>query len=835
MSRLNKFLTIICCKWYVNCTTSLPTFYYALNSKREISVKTLRRLEKTAVKVRKKELDCLFWESCLHLQLCLDFLKFNLPKLKPYENFNKWYKAAVQKSLEVAKGDRKKEKGKLQTLQSTVYSTLSFLEKQKLIHLVKKRCKTYEEEITTIHDSKLLNMWIRQRPRSPDCITNLSNKELTVEEKNVLYRGLNHHILPKKLRSHDLKVAIEKICNPNKDNVNTLDRVYLPSSLKDEIKSVTRNFLNSAKHICSSKTNQNFHRTMNNLAKDRNIAIVKYDKGNGVCILPREMYLSKLDDIVHDSTKFVEVPPSKRKNARHPLFRNEIKTELKDCLTVAERRRITPSGCAIGKMYGTCKVHKKDYPIRPIVSMIQTPEYELAKYLDKIIKPYLPSKHSISSNKEFLDKIRKVKHQEQDYCISFDAVSLFTNVPLNETITWIANRMFDSQQATKPPMEKASLVKLLKIATGGMFSHRDKVFQQCDGVAMGNPLAPTLANFFLGELEYELFDQSNVDTDYPTFYTRYVDDIFCIFNKNSKFEAFLSKLNLLHPNLRFTHEYGGNNMPFLDTRIELSANGPESTIYRKPTNTNVVMHYDSVAPTAWKTGLVKWFLHRADTVCSNKTALNAEIENLKNIFLQNGYPNEVIVRIKNQLGKKDQQSESSSASDKSEATHESDETKRTSVFKIPYLGKISEVFGRKIKKLIKSPNHDTRVVYQTTKVKDAFQLKDRVPMELQSRVVYEFTCPGDPDVRYIGHTNRNFRDRYLEHVRGGSAISDHIAACQECNNKGVTMNDFAILKKCRHKNDTPKFESLLIKERDPILNRQLVKPGHKQYTLAVFD
>ena len=108
-------------------------------------------------------------------------------------------------------------------------------------------------------------------------------------------------------------------------------------------------------------------------------------------------------------------------------------------------------------------------------------------------------------------------------------------------------------------------------------------------------------------------------------------------------------------------------------------------------------------------------------------------------------------------------------------------------------------------------------------------------MELQSRVVYEFTCRGNPDVRYIGHTNRNFRDRYLEHVRGGSAISDHIAACQECNNKGVTMNDFAILKKCRHKNDTPKFESLLIKERDPILNRQLVKPGHKQYTLAVFD
>ena len=126
-------------------------------------------------------------------------------------------------------------------------------------------------------------------------------------------------------------------------------------------------------------------------------------------------------------------------------------------------------------------------------------------------------------------------------------------------------------------------------------------------------------------------------------------------------------------------------------------------------------------------------------------------------------------------------------------------------------------------------------MYETTRVCDAFQLKDTVPKELQAKVVYEFTCRGDPDVKYIGHTNRTLKERYLEHVRGESAVSDHIANCNACEHKGVTLDDFRVLKRCRYKRDTPKFEALLIKEKDPSLNRQLTKPGGKQYTLAIFD
>ena len=370
-----------------------------------------------------------------------------------------------------------------------------------------------------------------------------------------------------------------------------------------------------------------------------------------------------------------------------------------------------------------------------------------------------------------------------------------------------------------------------------MFSHRGKIYQQLDGVAMGNPLAPTMANFLLGKLEDKFFEPTTIDDDYPAFYTRYVDDIFCVFRKNADYLKFLSKLNSLHPNLEFTYELGGDNMPFLNTEVKLSSSGLESTIFRKHTNTDVVLNYKAIAPITWKSGLIKCFLHRADVVCSNEKTRNDEINNLKDIFAQNGYPPQFFDKTKTEFENKRKVEKEKSEKNKNtnDDNNKQDDKKYKHILKIPYVGRISEVYGRRIKRLMKTVDQEIRLVYGTTKVSDALHLKDPIPQDLQAKVVYQFTCRGDPNIQYIGHTNRTLKERYLENVRGGTAISDHITQCQSCDIKGVTMDDFKVLKRCRNKRDTPKFEALFIKEKDPVLNRQLVKPGGKQYTLVIFD
>ena len=88
--------------------------------------------------------------------------------------------------------------------------------------------------------------------------------------------------------------------------------------------------------------------------------------------------------------------------------------------------------------------------------------------------------------------------------VSFYVCFLFTNVSLQETIDLISNCVYSKDLKKIPPFEKKGFRKMLKFATSGLFLYKKALkglFRQVDGVALGSPLGPLLANFFLGHLE----------------------------------------------------------------------------------------------------------------------------------------------------------------------------------------------------------------------------------------------------------------------------------------------------------------------------------------------
>ena len=58
-----------------------------------------------------------------------------------------------------------------------------------------------------------------------------------------------------------------------------------------------------------------------------------------------------------------------------------------------------------GYIYGTVKIHKDDNPLRPIISQIPTPIYDIAKQLNHILTPYILSNY-INSTDDFLQIFR---------------------------------------------------------------------------------------------------------------------------------------------------------------------------------------------------------------------------------------------------------------------------------------------------------------------------------------------------------------------------------------------------------------------------------------------
>jgi len=138
----------------------------------------------------------------------------------------------------------------------------------------------------------------------------------------------------------------------------------------------------------------------------------------------------------------------------------------------------------------------------------------------------------------------------------------------------------------------------MQLATSSVeFSFNNSMYRQIDGVAMGSPPGPALANIFVGHQEQKLFNVVNR----PLAYFRYVDDTFAVFNNEDDCNAFLSHLNCLHSSLRFTHEKESNHsLHFLDVLLERRDSEFSTSVYRKPTFTGQYLRWNSFIPTNGK-------------------------------------------------------------------------------------------------------------------------------------------------------------------------------------------------------------------------------------------
>ena len=458
--------------------------------------------------------------------------------------------------------------------------------------------------------------------------------------------------------------------------------------------------------------------------------------------------------------------------------------------------------------------------------MVCTAEYYLAKYLDSFIKPNINTLHSVNSTSAFIGKLNDFQFSDSDHLVSYDVSSLYTNVPLDESIELISNKVYSADSLATPPFPKKVFVQLLKFSTSGLFMYKNNLFRQVDGVAMGSPLGPSIANFFLGHLEEKkLFTNGNIN---PKLYVRYVDDIFAVFGKNESFQPFLHHINSQHPNIKFTVEESVNNiLPFLDTCIELKGDYFESFVYRKKTNTNVLLNAEATCPVNWKRSVIFGAINRAKMICKSHNLFLKEVSKLKGIFTSNGYSNMFFDRVYKSFMLRN---EHGTTSDKNEVNFKH-------MLKIPFVGQVSHEFKSKIMKLFLS---ELRIeicpVFSTVKVSNFFSLKSRTPRQITSNVVYKFTCLCDSSLTYIGKTKRHLGVRVEEHLgyqreKPVGEIKTHLKKCDLC--KQSNLDNFQIVKKSMSDHEAKINEALVIKNENPPLNKNLFNKG-SLFTLNIY-
>ena len=198
------------------------------------------------------------------------------------------------------------------------------------------------------------------------------------------------------------------------------------------------------------------------------------------------------------------------------------------------------------------------------VSSIGTFNYNLARFLGDPISPLVPNYYSCKDTFSFVSQIKNA-NLSRKFLVSYDVTRLFTYILLQETIDIAINSIFNHNpnlNITKKEIKKLSLFATLQTH----FIFNSKFCNQINGVAMGSPLAPALANIFMGSYESNWLIEYNLNK--PNFYWWYVDDILAAFDNEQDSIHFLDFLNKRHPKIKFTLEKQINHsIAFLDVCI----------------------------------------------------------------------------------------------------------------------------------------------------------------------------------------------------------------------------------------------------------------------------
>ena len=102
--------------------------------------------------------------------------------------------------------------------------------------------------------------------------------------------------------------------------------------------------------------------------------------------------------------------------------------------------------------------------------------------------------------------------------VSFDVVSLYTNVPVQEAIDICADLLYSGEHV-QPPVDKQTFKELLELCTCNVLMQtHDGFYRQTDGLAMGSPPAPLLANGWLSRFDPHIQGDAKL-------FARYMDDV----------------------------------------------------------------------------------------------------------------------------------------------------------------------------------------------------------------------------------------------------------------------------------------------------------------------
>ena len=404
-----------------------------------------------------------------------------------------------------------------------------------------------------------------------------------------------------------------------------------------------------------------------------------------------------------------------------------------------------------GRFFATAKTHKFDsynditidnLKLRPIIDQTGTHTHPAAKIISNYLQPLAKNDYVIDNTLKFPDILKNTNNSNEYEDVSYDAESLFTSIPVKETIDYILEEIYTKKTIAPFCKKKLAFRRLLeRLCFENQFTVNNNLVTQIEGCTMGGALSGTLSGIFMRKLENDI-----IKPEQPLLYKIYVDDIYNrrLVNDNT----LLNKLNAYHPNMKFTVELKPDN--FLDSAIHREGNDITTSVYTKPNK--LPIPWTSRIPKQYKKNSLRTELYRAKQISSN---FDTELERITTKFQDAAYPKNFITSTIKEFN----------TPDDIYAIPPwlfEDTPTPTILLRLPYC----ETNERDAFKLTNrlafftQNKYNFRIIWNTKKIRALFPLKDRNLH--RSSVIYKGICQTCNE-EYIGNTDRIADIRWTEH------------------------------------------------------------------------
>jgi hypothetical protein len=465
-------------------------------------------------------------------------------------------------------------------------------------------------------------------------VHNLSSHELSQPELSVLSKGLNFAVAPSSIPHCDIITAVEDAIT----GCSTEDKAFV----RKKAAALLRNASNPKANL--SRTESEAIRL---LRANEDIIVLPADKGNATAVLDKSDYKQKLQGLL-DAGPYRKVTRDPGPTFRRELHRRLSKVVADGRLSRTRLLRLCPTHYQVPHLFGLPKIHKTGVPLRPIVSMRDSVLQSVSRCLADVMRPFSTSCDSyVQDSADLVRKLSDLDFPKGQF-VSLDVVSLFTNVPIDETLEVFRELLLgDASLKERSCFTVDEIVDLTRLVLESCyFRHFDGLYLQTDGVAMGSSLGPVAANIFMSRFEtLALREALRIGLSVPTFWVRFVDDVLLFWPHSeidlTLFHRFLCEFR---PSICFNIERESNGLlPFLDVLIDHSEDSLSFSVYRKPTHTDLYVHGESAHPRHVFLGVARGLETRARRVCSRPN-LPGEKRHLRRVLRANGYDERTVSR-----------------------------------------------------------------------------------------------------------------------------------------------------------------------------------------------